>query len=153
MIIQGPVHPIFLSNRLTSFRCIGDSVNGAPPVTRQRIDMWVRTGIGVKGHDGLIVIKTHTHGATAGAAVLGDEMDHIFNYLETRYNDGLNYTLHYVTARELYNILKACEVGELLHDPDEYRDYTVRAPEYDSSPLISEASEVLKKLVYKTYRG
>jgi hypothetical protein len=33
-------------------------------------------------------------------------------HLESVYNDGKNYVLHYVTAREMYNIVKAAEAGK-----------------------------------------
>ena len=39
-------------------------------------------------------------------------MEHIFSYFEQQYNDGVNCVLHYVTARELYNMVKAIEAGE-----------------------------------------
>ena len=84
-------------------------------------------------------------------AVLGDAMDQAFTYLETAYNDGSRYVLHYVTARELYNIIRAAEVGE-TGDPAEYRDYRIKPPRYDSSPDIVEASDELREAVAKTYR-
>ena len=46
----------------------------------------------------------------------------MFGYLEEKYNDGKDYKLHYVTAREMYNIVKAAEAGE-PGEPGEYRDY------------------------------
>jgi hypothetical protein len=48
-------------------------------------------------------------------------------YLESRYNDGKRYVLHYVTAREAYNIVKAAEAGE-QGDPGRYRDYLLPPP-------------------------
>jgi hypothetical protein len=44
------------------------------------------------------------------------------------YNDGTNYVLHYVTAREVYNIIKAAEAG-MQGDPGQYRDYILPAPD------------------------
>jgi hypothetical protein len=53
----------------------------------------------------------------------------MFTYLEENYNDGENYKLHYVSARELYNIVKAAE--DSRHgDPHEFRDYRVDKPGY-----------------------
>jgi hypothetical protein len=75
-----------------------------------------------------------------------------FGYLETAYNDGSAYMLHYVTARELYNMIRAVEAGE-TGEPNEYRDYCIGPPSYDSSPDIPEASEELREAVYRTYRG
>jgi hypothetical protein len=153
MIIQGPLHPQFKKKKFPGFGMIGDEINGSPAVTRERIDCWVSTWIHVRGKPDWIIIKTHTHGATASKAVLGKEMDYIHNYLETKYNDGNNYMLHYVTARELYNIIKAAEAGEAGLNPEEYRNYRIQPPKYNSSPQVSEASQILKDLVAKTYRG
>jgi hypothetical protein len=153
MIIQGPVHPFFLFNRITGLRCPGDEISGKPRVTNRRVDFWVSTGIHIRGKKDWLIIKTHTHGATCGRAVLGEEIDGIFDYLETRYNDGTKYILHYVTARELFNIIKAVEAGETGTNPEEYRDYLIKRPKYDSTQEISKASDILKNLIAKTYAG
>jgi len=39
----------------------------------------------------------------------------------------VNYVLHYVTAREMYNIAKAAEAG-LAGDPGRYRDFELPKP-------------------------
>ena len=43
---------------------------------------------------------------------------------ESKYNYGVNYKLHYVTAREAYNIVKAAEAGK-AGNPGEYRDFVI----------------------------
>ncbi len=78
-------------------------------------------------------------------------MERIFDYPETAYNDGDNYILHYVTARELYNVIKAIEAGEDGSNPEDYRDYLISRPIYDSSVKISECSDSLRGYVYRTY--
>ena len=133
-------------------KMFGDHIDGRPPVSTKRVDWWVRTGIHVKGREDCVIIKTHTHGAADVDASLGKEMDEILSYLETRYNDGQNYILHYVTARELYNIIKAMEAGKLGKTAEHYRNFVIKPPEYDASVKISGASEKLKELVHKTYR-
>ncbi len=150
MIIEGPLYPFFKDNRLWGFRVYGDGTTLTPSADKSRIDSWVRSGICVTGKEDWIIIKTHTHGATDSEAVLGNEMDEIYNYLETHYDDGNRYVLHYVTARELYNIIKAAEAGEPSPNPDQYRDYVVKAPAYDSSPDIPEASKELKSMIATT---
>jgi hypothetical protein len=113
--------------------------------------LWVKTAIHIRGKREWIIIKTSMHGAEDGTAVLGQEMNEIFNYLETKYNDGKNYVLHYVTARELYNIIKAVEAGEPGRDPEDYRNYKIRPPVYNSSINYPEASEKLKEYIFRTY--
>lgn len=153
MIIQGPIYPFFLDEKLSRLRIFGSAITGKPPVTKKRVDAWIKTGIHVKGQNDWIIVKTHTHGASEDSkAVLGKEVDDIFTHLETKYNDGNNFILHYVTARELYNIIKATEAGEPGDNPEQYRDYKIKPPQYDSSPEINGISEKLKKLVSKTYR-
>jgi len=149
IMIQGPLYPFFKDNKFFGLRVYGDGTTHTSQTDKGRIDTWVRTGICVEGKEDWIIIKTHTHGAT-NRSVLGDEMDDIYNYLETHYDDGNRYVLHYVTARELYNIIKAAEAGEPSPNPDQYRDYVVKAPAYDSSPDIPEASKELKSMIATT---
>lgn len=59
--------------------------------------------------------------------LLGEPVDAMHRYLETAYNDGERYVLHYVTSREVYNIIKAAEAGE-SGNPNLYRDYHLPPP-------------------------
>lgn len=151
MIIQGPLFPFLKNGKITGLRVFGDVVDGRPPVDEKRIDSWIKTGIHIKGKPSWIIVKVHTHGATDADAVLGKEMNFIFNYLEKKYNDGKSYVLHYVTARELYNIISALEDGLKASNPEDFRDYKIAPPTYDSSPPIESASQALNELVYRTY--
>ena len=153
MIIQGPLYPFLKNNKITGLRIFGDNINGVPPVTVNRVDSWVKTGIHIDGVPDVIFIKTHTHGATDSSAVLGAEMISILEYLESTYNDGHKYILHYATAREMYNIIKALEDGNPSERIEEFRNYIIAPPQYDSSIDIDEASDILKDLVAKTYKG
>ena len=154
LMIQGPIYPFFKTKSPFSIRIFGDSITGKPPVTKSRIDKWIRTGIHVRGKNEWIIVKTHTHGASDDAdAVLGNEMDSIFSYLESRYNDGRNYRLHYVTARELYNIVTAVCDGKDSDAPEDLKDYQIKKPTFNSSQAIYEASDVLRTHVSKTYSG
>lgn len=59
--------------------------------------------------------------------LLGAPVDAMHTHLERRYNDGVRHVLHYVTARETYNIVKAAEAG-LEGDPGQYRDHVLPPP-------------------------
>ena len=72
-------------------------------------------------------MKVFCHGAQDHEFVLGEETDDMFNYLESKYNDGKKYRLHYVTAREAYNIVRAAEDGK-TGNPNQYRDYLIPHP-------------------------
>lgn len=94
---------------------------------KERVDTWVKCNIHVKGRPEWIFIKIFTHGCEDKTipVVLGKPIDEMFTYLETKYNDGKKYILHYVTAREMYNIIKAAEAG-LKGNPDKYRDFIIK---------------------------
>lgn len=94
----------------------------------ERIDYWIKKQICVQKKPEWIFVKTHGHGASSKRelreALLGREMDDMYTYLESTYNDGLKYALHYVSAREMYNIAKAAEAG-MAGNPNCYRDYLI----------------------------
>jgi hypothetical protein len=105
-----------------------DIRRGCPP-TPSRVDQWVRTGVHVEGRPEWVFIKIHTHGTQEGDmdTLLGKPVDDMHAYLESAYNDGERHVLHYVTAREMYNIAKAAEAG-MTGDPGAYRDFELARP-------------------------
>jgi hypothetical protein len=132
MIIQGPLSLRWKFRNLIPIPAIenGDIRAGNPP-TPARVDAWVKTGIHVKGRPDWLFIKVHTHGTQDRdmEALLGLPTSRMFEYLEQRYNDGKQYNLHYVSAREMYNIARAAESGK-CDDPGKYRDFVVPRPSY-----------------------
>lgn len=104
----------------------GDISKEGPP-TPGRIDQWIKCNIHVKGRPEWVFVKIYCHGCydSTMQVVFGDKIQEMFGYLEDKYNDGVNYKLHYVTTREAYNIIKAAEAG-LAGNPGEYRDYMVK---------------------------
>jgi hypothetical protein len=97
--------------------------------TSDRVDLWVRQHIHVKGRPEWVFVKVHTHGTQEPdmETLLGEPMDKMYEYLGTRYNDGRRYQLHYVTSREAYNIIKAAEAGK-TGNPNDYRDFVLPRP-------------------------
>jgi hypothetical protein len=136
MIIQGPLG---LRWKLRSGLPVPSIENGdvraSNPPTPQRIDFWVKTGVHVAGRPDWIFVKVHTHGTQEQdmPALLGEPVSAMFSHLERRYNDGTRYRLHYVTAREMYNIVRAAESG-LTGDPGIYRDLVVPPPSFRPLP-------------------
>jgi hypothetical protein len=104
-------------------------VRRSGPPTPERVDAWVKTGIHVTGRPEWVFVKIHTHGTQERDidTLLGPQMDAMHTYLEQAYNDGKAYVLHYVTAREIYNIIKAAEAGK-DGDPNQWRDYILPPP-------------------------
>lgn len=105
-----------------------DIRRSAPPIAA-RVDAWVRAAVHVEGRRNWVFVKIHTHGTQDSDmdTLLGPAMDAMHDHLEHRYNDGQRHVLHYVTARELYNIAKAAEAGH-DGDPAQYRDFELPAP-------------------------
>ncbi|HET6432964.1 hypothetical protein [Dyella sp.] len=130
MIVQGPLGLNWRDRRFGVIPRIENSdVRRACPPTRERIDHWVRTGIHVEGRPEWVFVKVHTHGTQERDmdTLLGTPADAMHSYLESAYNDGQRHVLHYVTAREVYNIIKAAEAGK-SGDPNAYRDFRLPRP-------------------------
>ena len=130
MIIQGPLMLNWKQRKWGLMPRIENSdIRRSMPPTRERVDLWVKAGITVSGRPDWLFIKIHTHGTQDGDmdTLLGEPVDAMHDYLESRYNDGVNYALHYVTAREMYNIARAAEAGE-QGNPSRFRDYVIPPP-------------------------
>lgn len=98
------------------------------------MDQWVNEYVHVPGRDDWVFVKIFTHGAqtlysgAAGVAhLVGEKADQFYADIERVYNDGKNFKLHYVTAREAYNIVRAAIDGK-SGDPSAYRDYVIPRP-------------------------
>ena len=130
MIIQGPLGLAWHDRKWGLIPRIENAdLRRAFPPTAARVDQWVREGVHVEGRPEWVVVKVHTHGTQEGDmdTLLGEPVDRMFDHLERAYNDGERYRLHYVTARECYNIIKAAEAGE-AGDPGDFRDYRLPPP-------------------------
>lgn len=125
LMIQGPLGILWDERKWLLFPRIEDGdVSSHHLPTPGRVDRWVRTAIHVKDRPEWVIVKIHTHGAPESEhqVLLNRPVEEMHRYLGNKYNDGVQYKLHYVTARELYNIVKAAENSE-NGDPGKYRDY------------------------------
>src|ERR1700744_2264601 len=130
MIVQGPLGLDWKRRRkLIMPRIENSDVRHSCPPTPERVDAWVRTGIHVEGRPEWIFIKIHTHGTQERdmETLLGAPMHAMHDHLEKNYNDGQHHVLHYVTSREMYNIIKAAEAG-MEGNPARYRDFELPPP-------------------------
>ncbi len=105
------------------------TLDAGDPPSRSRIDSWVRQGIHIEGRPEWVFVKVHTHGAPEDNAncLLGGPGADLHRVLGSRYNDGEKWCLHYVTAREMYNVAVAAMAGK-LGEPSAYYDYDVPPP-------------------------
>lgn len=106
-------------------------LSGVNPPTADRIRLWVRQHIHVKGRPEWVFVKLHTHGCVPAnqAVLLGQAMRNAHEILQHEFNDGKTWQLHYVSAREMANIVKAAEAN-LAGTPGQFRDFHVGPPPY-----------------------
>ena len=96
------------------------------PPTMDRLQLWKQAGINVSGRPDWLFIKLHCHGldqreqlAMTGASISNFLRDLLVSA------DDCNYQVHFVTAREMVNIiLAACEGHD--GDPGRYRDHRLK---------------------------
>jgi hypothetical protein len=129
LMIEGPLAFSFRPGKVLVPRIENANVTGKDPATPKRVATWVRQAIGVAGRPEWVFVKVHTHGTQepVAASLLGDGGEALHGELARRYNDGRRWILHYVTAREMYNIAIAAMDGR-TGDPGMYRDYQLPPP-------------------------
>lgn len=126
LVIQGPLG--FNVGRRPRGWPVARIENGALtthyPPTMHRLRLWQRPAITVRGRPDWLFIKLHCHGMDPRdeAAVLGPPMG---KFLSELTSGAAPYRVHFVTAREMVNIiLAACDGRD--GDPGAYRDYRLR---------------------------
>lgn len=142
LLMGGPIAISRRPGRL-SLRIESAAVTAADPATPSRIASWVNQNIHVLGRPDWVFVKVHTHGAPddQAASLLGDAGRAMHQELTSRYNDGRDWVLHYVTAREMFNIGIAAMAGE-RGDPALYRDYVLSPP-----PCVREEAKTVTNQV------
>lgn len=105
------------------------AIDAGDPPSPERLRTWVDQGIHIAGRPEWVFAKIHTHGAPEANAdvLLGAPGRLLHETLASEYNDGDRWTLHYVTAREMYNIAIAAMDGK-AGSPGQYRDYQIKPP-------------------------
>jgi hypothetical protein len=100
---------------------------------------WVAQNIHVEGRPDWVFVKVHTLGApeAEAAALLGEPGRALHRELTTRFNDGVRWKLHYVTAREMYNVVLAAVDGR-SGDPHAFRDFRLAPPPVRAVPALSQ---------------
>ncbi len=144
MIMEGPMMINWSDWRFKTHPTFDDGNLFADiPTSFERFELWVKANVHVRGKPNWVFVRPFTHGAYlrdgAEENVLGSNIDQMLNKVEKKYNDGKKFRLHYMTAREAYNVIKAAEAG-LDGNPNQYRDYIL--PKY-IYPVDSTAEEAL----------
>ena len=124
IIIQGPLS--FSSGQDRRIRIENGSFTAANPPSLRRLQLWKRAMVTVQGRPDWLFIKLHCHGMDPEQedAVMGSSFTSFLQSLVEGAADR-GEILHFVTAREMVNIiLAACDGKD--GSPDEYRDYRFR---------------------------
>jgi hypothetical protein len=131
LMIEGPLALAFEPGRgrLPRPRIDSAAVTAKDPATPARLRTWVRQQIHVAGRADWVFVKVHAHGAPEAQAesLLGEGGQMLHEELTTHYNDGRRWRLHYVTAREMFNIAIAAMEGR-TGDPGAFRDHALPPP-------------------------
>lgn len=128
LLIEGPLSVGFRPGRL-AVRIETGALTAVDPPSLPRVRSWVNQSIHVDGRPEWVFVKVYTHGApeAQAAALLGAGGRALHDALTTHYNDGREWLLHYVTAREMYNIAVAAMAGE-HGNPHAFRNYVLAPP-------------------------
>jgi hypothetical protein len=123
LLIQGPLS-LARGGRF-GVRIENGAITARDPATRRRVRSWINQAVQVEGRPDWIFVKVHTHGApeAEAASLLGSGGRALHRAL-TESND---FVLHYVTAREMFNIALAGMQG-WSGNPDTYRDHVLAPP-------------------------
>jgi hypothetical protein len=114
LLIQGP---LLLDWKRTRWGCIprieNGCIQGCQPPSMHRLELWLRARIQVPFRPDWFFVKLHTHGCKEinQAVVLGEPMIRFHEALAHKSRLDPNFHYHYVTAREMVNLIKAAEAG------------------------------------------
>jgi hypothetical protein len=128
LMIQGPLG-LALREDKRALRIDGAALTAKDPGTRRRIDTWLSQGVQLQGRPEWTFVKLHTHGAPDEQAesLLGAPGRRMHEILTSEFNDGQRFVLHYVTAREMFNIALAGMHG-FSGNPGMFRDFSLSPP-------------------------
>lgn len=145
LIIQGPLLLDF-SGRPGHVVVENGSITGGNPLSLRRLRLWKRAAIAVKGRPDWLFIKLHCHSMDPNQteAVAGRAMQHFLKELVEGAEQRAE-VLHFVTAREMVNIIfAACDGRE--GNPGDYRNYRLkRRPAAQSSNVAVDSRVVLDR--------
>lgn len=136
LVVQGPLMLDFDKNARNGIaRFENAALTGANPPGLRRLRLWKKAAISVQGRPDWLFIKLHCHSMdpTQKDAVMGAAMQQFLAELVGGAPERKE-VLHFVTAREMVNILSAaCEGRE--GNPGEYRDYRFKLARESASKV------------------
>jgi len=142
MLITGPLGLNWRRRKLAVLpRIENGELGDNAPCDAHRVSLWEKLSSAVVGKPSWRFIKLHCHGVQEKdhSIMLGEECSEMYRELERQFRDRPGYRLHYVTAREMYNIACAAEAGE-QGNPNQFRDYVYQAPQFRVSESAKDLS-------------
>jgi hypothetical protein len=121
MMFEGPLSIDWLRLRI-EYAAVENYVIPSPV----RISRWIDTNIHVVGRPEWVFVKVYSHGIQSESVILDQQLDKMLADL-ARICERRGITLHFVTAREAYNVVKAAEDGK-TGDAGAYLDYRLPPP-------------------------
>ena len=120
--------PLGLSRKGLGLRLENGAITGDDPPSAARVKTWLDQAIHIEGRPEWVFVKVHTHGAIEGtaASLLGDGGRAMHQALREFARDR-RAELHYVTAREMYNVARAAMAGK-TGNPHLYFDHVIPPP-------------------------
>ena len=110
LLIQGPLTLNWKSRKLGLIpRIEAGELSGDAPPTEDRVSLWEKCHVSIAGDEENIFIKLHTHGLEDQNSEMFFEnngFDILWSLLEKQFRDREGYSLHYVTAWEMYEKIK-----------------------------------------------
>jgi hypothetical protein len=128
-LITGPLGPNWSRRKWGLFpRLENGELSGVNPPDAGRLACWQRFQVHVPGRAEWTIIKLHTHGWVPAnrEMLLGNGMAEFHAMLTGAALRGA-FKLHYVSGRELFNMVSAAAEGK-SGDPNRYRDHVIQPP-------------------------
>jgi hypothetical protein len=114
LLVQGPLVYNWRDRRFGVLpRLENGCLQGSQPPSISRLPDWVRARVQVPSRPDWYFVKLHAHGAEEPSheALLGESMVQFHHELADYARQRPGFRYHYVTAREMYNLVKAAEAG------------------------------------------
>lgn len=110
MMIQGVLGLRYDAQKRHKFAVEYSDLSHGCNITINRVNYWLKNSLCLEGSPNFRFVKLHTHGAPEynWEANWGGETHNSLSYLQ-HYCDKNNIRLHYVTARQMFNVIKSIE--------------------------------------------